>query len=69
MKKGRGNEDILKQHPLFIKNNYSIFSGRAGHLLNEIDVKTGILEVRSLVTKVDFVLTVPHGKLSQARIS
>ena len=68
MKKWSNNEDILKRHPLFIKNKYSIFSGRAGNLLNEIDVKTGILEVGSLVIKVDLALTVPHGKFSETRI-
>ena len=65
MRKRSSNEDILERHPLFIKNYYySIFSGRAGELLNETDVKTGVLEVRSL----DLALTVRYGKFLQTRI-
>ena len=64
MKKRSSNEDILERHSLFIKNYYSIFSGRAGDLLNETDVKTGVLEVRSL----DLALTVRYRKFLQTRI-
>lgn len=49
------------------KNKYLILSGRTNDLLNVMDVKTGMLEVGSLVIKVDGALTIPYGNLRNKR--
>lgn len=50
-----------------VKNKYLILSGRTNDLLNVMYVKTGTLEVGSLVIKVDGTLTIPYGNLRNKR--
>ena len=50
-----------------VKNKYLILSGRTNDLLNVMYVKTGTLEVGSLVIKVDGALTIPYGNLRNKR--
>ena len=50
-----------------VKNKYLILSGRTNDLLNVMDVETGMLEVGSLVIKVDGALTIPYGNFRNTR--